>query len=107
MRSLIGDRVAVELCGTTHFGTILSSSIYDDGKRYWEIVYDNNFDEEDVDASELSERQDLYHTEGKNDIVWQQKQKVNNNIPTNIYLSNLIFPHYCVLLHCSLPLFAT
>ena len=85
MRSLIGDRVAVELVGRTHFGTIISSSIFCDGKRYWEIVYDNNFDEEEVDAIELQERQDLYHKEGKNDIVWQQKQNVNNNIPTDIY----------------------
>ena len=58
------------LCGTTHFGTILSSRIWDDRKNYWEIVYDNNFDEEEVDAIQLSDCQDLYHKEEKNDIVW-------------------------------------
>ena len=45
----------------------------DDGKQYWEIVYNNNFDEEEVDVIELSTRQDLYHLEVENDIVWQQK----------------------------------
>ena len=107
VQSLIGDRVAAVLCGTTYFGIILSSCIFDDGKNYWEIVYDNNFDEEEVDEIELSERQDLYHKEGKNDIVWQQKQNVNNNILTDIYLFNLILPHYCVLLHFFLSFFAT
>ena len=58
MQSLIGDRVAAVLCGTTHFGTILSSRILDDWKKYWEIIYDNNFDEEKVDAIELSTHQD-------------------------------------------------
>ena len=72
------------LGGSTHFGTILSSRILDNRKKYWEIVYDNNFDEEEVDAIGLSTRQDLYHLKVENDIVWQQKQNVNNIIFTNI-----------------------
>ena len=70
MQSLIGDRVVAVLGGTTHFWTILSSCILDNGKKYWEIVYDNNFDEEVVDAIELSTRQDLYNLKVENDIVW-------------------------------------
>ena len=86
---MIGGRVAAVLGGSTHFGTILFSRILDNGKKYWEIVYDNNFDEEEVDAIDLSStRQDLYHLEVENDIVWQQKQNVNNIIFTiiSIYL---------------------
>ena len=45
----------------THFGTISSSRILDDGKKYWEMFYDNSFDEEKIDATELSTCQDLYN----------------------------------------------
>ena len=85
VHSLIGGRVAAVLGDSiTHFRTIISSRILDNGKKYWEIVYDNNFDEEEVDAIELSTRQDLYHLEVENDIVWQQKQNVNNIFFTDI-----------------------
>ena len=69
VQSLIGDRVAEVLCGTTHFGTILFVCIWDDRKNYWEIVYDNNFDEEEVDTIVLSTRQKLYHLRVEKDIV--------------------------------------
>ena len=46
--------------------------------KNWEIVYNNNFAEEEVDALELSTRQKLYHREKENDTVWQQKQNVSN-----------------------------
>ena len=89
-RTLIGNRVAAVLGDElTHFGTILSSHILSDGKTYWRIVYDDNFDEEDADAIQLFDRQDLYQTEGKNDIVWQQKQKTRATVDDDVELSVL------------------
>ena len=35
-------------------GTVLSSQILDNGKIYWEILYNDKFDEEQVDTTELS-----------------------------------------------------
>ena len=86
VQSLIGDRVAAVLSGTNHFGTILSTRILDNGKKYWEIIHYDNFDEEEVDAIKLSTCQDLYNLEVENDIVWQQKQNVNNIIFTDIFI---------------------
>ena len=74
-QSLIGDRVAAVLGNSiTHFRTILSSRILDNGKKNWEILYYNNFDEEEVDAIELSTHQDLYNLKVENDIVWQKSR---------------------------------
>ena len=98
---LIGDRVAAVLGDSlTHFGTISSSCILDNGKKHWEILYNDNFDkEEEVDVIELSKRQDLYNLKVENDIVWQQKQNISNIILYwYIYLSILIFL-IIVLLH--------
>ena len=100
-RILIGNRVAVVLVySLTHFRIILPYCILDNRKKYWEILYDDNFDVEVVDAIELSRRQDLYYKEVNNDIVRQQKQKVSNFILYQyIYLSISIFSS---LLCCSI-----
>ena len=77
--TLIGSRVAVERELVTHFGTILSSGIVEGRTRY-KIVYDDQFDEEEVNAIDLSRRQELYIKERLNDVVGQQKQKARAKV---------------------------
>ena len=98
MQSLIGDRVAAVLGDLiSHFENILSSCILDNWEKYWEILYNDNFDEEEVDAIELSTLQNLYNLEVDNDTVWQQKQKVSNiSMYLYIYLSISIFSSFFI-----------
>ena len=52
---LIENQVAVVLDSVTYVGIVLYSSVLD-GRKHQEIVYNENFDEEEVDAIELSRR---------------------------------------------------
>ena len=70
-----------------HFGITLSCRISDNGRKYGEIVYDGKFQEE-VDAIELSRRQELYYKEGNNDIVGQKKQKARATLDNDDDVEN-------------------
>ena len=64
-KPLIGSRVTVLWGSVTHFGTIFSSAMVE-GRKHYEIVYDDRSIEE-VDLLELSRLQELYINKIDND----------------------------------------
>ena len=78
----------------THFGNFLSFRIVE-GRRRYEIVYNDTFQEE-IDLIELSRRQELYYKEGDNDVVGQQKEKVGSTLDDDYVGTRVVFLHYCV-----------
>ena len=91
-----------------HFGTVLSSCIFDDGKKYLEIVKDDEFQKE-VDVIELSRHQisRLELQEKKQQKPRATLEDNKGDVETeNIYVGTLVaFMHYGVAFYGTVKYF--